>query len=170
MAGPPEPPCPPPTPAEWRAAMGYFPTGVTIVTTWRDGMPVGSTVNAFTSVSLNPPMLLVCLDVANPITDPLRACGVFGVNILGDRGAGLAMDFATMAETERFERHGHRCLPDGAPWLEAAPVFIECVVEQMVLAGDHYVVIGRALRTEHEPDVRPLVYQRGGFLKLPEAD
>ena len=71
-----------PTPSEWRAAMGYFPSGVTIATTWDGETPVGSTINAFCSVSLEPPLLLICVAALNPIHAPLRKAGVFGVNIL----------------------------------------------------------------------------------------
>ena len=67
------------TSAEWRAAMGCFPSGVTIITSWDAGEPVGSTINAFCSVSLDPPLLLICLDNANPLRGPVEASGVFGV-------------------------------------------------------------------------------------------
>lgn len=167
MAGDLNTPPPAPTPAEWRAAMGFFPTGVTVVTTWRDSLPVGSTVNAFCSVSLEPPLLLICLDWANPICGPVQSCGVFGVNILGEDGSLLARNFAVEPEANRFERCGFRGGPDGAPRLEQAPVFIDCAVESTVPAGDHLIVIGRGLRTELTGMSPPLLYQRGSFLKLP---
>ena len=159
-----------PTPAEWRAAMGFFPTGVTIVTTWRDGEPVGSTVNAFCSVSLSPPMLLVCLDHGNPIAAPLQACGVFGVNILPDEGGrDAAMHFATAPEDERFQRYGFRAGDGGAPQLEFAPVFVDCVLDSGVVAGDHIIFVGRGVRTEVVAAASPLLYHRGGFHTLPTA-
>ncbi len=159
-----------PTPAEWRAAMGYFPTGVTIVTTWRDGKPVGSTVNAFCSVSLSPPMLLICLDHNNPITGPLKASGVFGVNILPDEGGrDAAMHFATAPEDERFRRYAYREEGGGAPQLEFAPVFVDCVLDSGTIAGDHVIFVGRGVRTEVVSPASPLLYHRGGFHKLPVA-
>ena len=155
-----------PTPAEWRAAMGYFPTGVTIVTSWQDGLPVGSTVNAFCSVSLEPPMLLVCLDRTNPILDPIRHSRVFGVNILDEEAHGLASHFAKLPETDRFKVCGYRSVSEGAPQLEAAPVFIDCVLENAHLAGDHFVLIGRGVRTAHSSTAQPLLYHKGRFHKF----
>lgn len=86
-----------PTPDEWRAAMGYFPSGVTIVTTWEQDAPVGATVSSFCSVSLEPPLLLVCLDRANPARGPIERSEVFGVNILN--------------EEHRISRCGSRKIP-----------------------------------------------------------
>jgi len=150
--------------------MGYFPTGVTIVTTWRGGAPVGSTVNAFCSVSLTPPMLLVCLDHNNPITLPLQACGVFGVNILPDKGGReAAIHFATAPEAVRFQRYGFRADEGAAPQLEFAPVFVDCVLESRTVAGDHIIFVGRGVRTEIISPASPLLYHRGGFHTLPEA-
>jgi len=159
---------PVPTPAEWRAAMGAFPTGVTVVTTWGpEGQPLGSTINAFCSVSLSPPMLLVCLDLANPLCGPVQACGAFGVNILGEDAPATARCFAATPEDERFRGHAFRTVGAGAPQLECAPVFIDCVVETIITAGDHLVVVGRGLRTEQTCATSPLLYHRGRFMKLP---
>ena len=93
-----------PTPAEWRSAMGQFPTGVTVVTGWRGDAPLGTTLNAFCSVSLEPPMLLICLDHKNPMSLCVRQTGVFGLNILGaDDGEALARRFASGPDTGRFQ-------------------------------------------------------------------
>jgi 3-hydroxy-9,10-secoandrosta-1,3,5(10)-triene-9,17-dione monooxygenase reductase component len=160
---------PAPSPAEWRAAMGRFAAGVTVVTSWRDGAPIGSTISAFSSVSLQPPLLLVCLDLTNPLCEPIAACGVFGVNILGESGRELARRFAFAPEDERFDGQAYRAVPGGAPQLDAAPVFIECAVHESVLAGDHLVVIGRGLRAEHRSAETPLVHHTGQFAKLVPA-
>ena len=154
------------TPKDWRAAMGYFPSGVTIVTTWDGETPVGSTVSAFTSVSLEPPLLLVCLDKSNPIRAPLERAGVFGVNILHEEGAQIARCFGGPDLTQRFDVHAHRAHPEGAPQLEAAPVFIDCVVENIHVAGDHLIVVGRGARIEHTSAATPLLYHKGAFPKL----
>lgn len=150
--------------------MGAFPTGVTIVTTWGpDGEPRGCTVNAFCSVSLTPPMLLICLDLANPLVGPVQACGVFGVNFLGEDTPATAHCFAATPEDERFREHAFRNVGLGAPQLECAPVFVDCAVETVVPAGDHLVVIGRGVRTEQTCTTPPLLYHRGRLLKLPPA-
>jgi flavin reductase (DIM6/NTAB) family NADH-FMN oxidoreductase RutF len=155
-----------PTAQEWRAAMGCFPSGVTIVTSWRDSAPVGSTVNAFCSVSLDPPLLLVCLDVSNPILAPIQKCGVFGVNILHDEGQDVALQFATAPEDERFSPDAYQSIDSGAPQLVAAPVFIDCVLQDAHLAGDHFIMVGRGVRVDHASTAAPLLYHKGGFFKF----
>jgi flavin reductase ActVB len=155
-----------PTPKEWRAAMGSFPSGVTIVTSWRDGEPVGSTVSSFCSVSLEPPLLLVCLERSNPVRAPIEACGRFGVNILGEEARDLALRFAATPEADRFADAAYRAAPDGAPQLLAAPVFVDCVVEHAHVAGDHVIVVGRGVRIEQASAAPPLLYHKGGFPRL----
>jgi flavin reductase (DIM6/NTAB) family NADH-FMN oxidoreductase RutF len=153
-----------PSPADWRAAMGAFPTGVTIVTTWREGEPLGSTVNAFCSVSLVPPLLLVCLDRGNPLVEPVRACGVFGVNFLPhDGGQALAIRFARETEEQRFVGVGYGACEGGAPRLDVAPVFIDCAFEAAHEAGDHLIYVGRGRRVDHAHSIPPLLYHRGAF-------
>jgi 3-hydroxy-9,10-secoandrosta-1,3,5(10)-triene-9,17-dione monooxygenase reductase component len=157
---------PPPTPTEWRAAMGYFPSGVTIVTTWDGKAPVGSTINAFCSVSLDPPLLLICVDLKNPIREALEAAGLFGVNILHDEGRPVAHRFSHDPLTDRFCEYAYRFEPGGAPQLDVAPVFIDCAVESIHPAGDHLIAVGRGLRIEHTSAAEPLLYHKGQFLKL----
>jgi flavin reductase (DIM6/NTAB) family NADH-FMN oxidoreductase RutF len=152
-----------PTPTVWKTAMGYFPTGVTIVTTWDGAEPVGSTISAFCSVSLEPPLLLVCLDLKNPIRAAFEKARVFGVNILPEHGRHIAQRFAREPLTDRFCEFEHRCADGGAPQLADAPVFIDCVVEDIHAAGDHLVAIGRGVRVEHAAEVSPLLYHRGKF-------
>jgi flavin reductase (DIM6/NTAB) family NADH-FMN oxidoreductase RutF len=156
----------PPNPAQWRAAMGYFPTGVLIVTTWDAGVPVGSTISAFCSVSLEPPMLLICLAHENPIRAPLEDSGVFGVNFLHEDGGPIARRFAREPLTDRFTEHPYRAGARGAPQLEAAPLFIDCRVESKHLAGDHLIIVGRGLRIDQVSGVTPLLYHQGRFPKL----
>ncbi|HWF00139.1 MAG TPA: flavin reductase family protein [Caulobacteraceae bacterium] len=153
-----------PSPAEWRGAMGYFPTGVTVCTSWRGETPLGSTINAFCSVSLDPPLLLICLAHANPLTEPVRGGAPLGVNILPhENGQALARHFALSPEDRRFEGLDWLAEPGGAPRLVCAPVFIDCQVEQIHDAGDHLIVVGRGLTTTHAQGVTPLLYHRGAF-------
>lgn len=155
-----------PTPAEWRAAMGYFPTGVTVVTTWQDGKPMGATINAFCSVSLEPPMLLICLSRDSILRGPIERCGVFGVNLLAEHGHHLALRFAAKPETERFRGLDLLSADGGAPQLKDAPVFVDCVLETFHTAGDHFIVIGNGVRTYCAATASPLLYHRGGFPKF----
>ena len=162
--------CDAPGPAEWRAAMGFFPSGVTIVSTWDGPEPVGSTVNAFCSVSLSPPMLLICIDLANPIRAALESARIFGVNILGHECRQVARRFATDPLTGRFETFAHRAAPGGAPQLDCAPVFVDCAVEHIHAAGDHLIVVGRGVRIEHAATATPLLYHKGQYPRLGAPD
>ena len=158
------------TAAEWRAAMGGFPSGVTIVTSWRDGAPLGSTISAFSSVSLKPPLLLICLALSNPLCEPIRASGRFGVNILAHDGQDLANRFAFAPEAERFEGQAFDHIEGGAPRLDAAPLFIDCALHSIFTAGDHLVVVGRGLRADHRAPRAPLIHYTGAFATLdPQA-
>ena len=146
--------------------MGYFPSGVTIVTTWRDATPIGSTASSFCSVSLTPPLLLVCLDLANPVLAPIERSGVFGVNILNAECRDLALRFARNPEDDRFAAIAHRARAGGAPQLEAATVFIDCVLETAHAAGDHKIVVGRGAHIDHNYAAPPLLYHKGLFPSL----
>jgi flavin reductase (DIM6/NTAB) family NADH-FMN oxidoreductase RutF len=92
---------------------------------------------------------------------------VFGVNILPHQGGeALALRFARVPEAERFEGLGYRSVGSGAPQLDAAPVFVDCRLEDEHAAGDHVILVGRGLRTDHAVSVPPLLYHRGGFPDL----
>ena len=151
-----------PSPAEWRAAMGQFASGVTIVTSWDGETPVGTTVNAFCSVSLDPPLLLACVDFSNPVLGPIERSGVLGVNILGAESCELARRFGRKSDDDKFAGVAYHA-EGGAPRLEAAPVFIDCRLEQAHDAGDHKIVIGRGVRVHHAASGAPLLYHKGAF-------
>jgi len=155
-----------PTPAAWRAAMGGFASGVTVVTTWDGREPVGSTISAFSSVSLTPPLLLVCLDISNPIREAVETARRFGVNILSEEGEHVARRFAREPLTGRFSKFAWRAEAGGAPRLDAASVFIDCVVEAIHIGGDHLIVVGRGTGVEHGPSARPLLHHGGKFRRF----
>jgi 3-hydroxy-9,10-secoandrosta-1,3,5(10)-triene-9,17-dione monooxygenase reductase component len=153
---------------EWRAAMGRFATGVTIVTSWDGDEPVGTTVNAFCSVSLDPPLLLICLDNANPVLAPVETSGIFGVNFLDTECVDLARRFGRDPVGGRFDDVEHHC-DGGAPRLGVATTFIDCRVEQIHEAGDHRIVVARGLRIGDHRDAQPLLFHRGQFPKLAQG-
>jgi flavin reductase (DIM6/NTAB) family NADH-FMN oxidoreductase RutF len=152
----------PVTAADWRAAMGRFPSGVTIVTSWEGETPVGTTVNAFCSVSLEPPLLLVCLAHDNPALAPIERSGLMGVNILSAHCGDLARLFGARLDNDRFDGLAWRARSGGAPRLDAACMFIDCVLEQAHAAGDHKIMVGRGVHLEHASGP-PLLYHKGAF-------
>ena len=148
---------------DWRKAMGYFASGVTIVTTMSETGPIGSTVSSFCSVSLEPPLLLVCLAQSNPVLAPALLTGKFGVNILGEQSGAAAMHFANPDKNSDFEATALREI-HAAPHLEMAPCFVECAVHDSFVAGDHTIIIGRGLSISQQMDVAALIYHQGKFV------
>ena len=150
--------------------MGFFPSGVTIVSTWdnpRSSVRLDRQHAFLFPVSLSPPLLLICLDLANnPIRAALESAGIFGVNILDHDCRHVARRFATDPLTGRFEAFPYRAAAGGAPQLDLAPVFVDCAVEHIHAAGDHLIVVGRGVRIEHTPTATPLLYHKGQYPRL----
>ena len=155
-----------PDTATLRRALGCFVTGVTVVTT-RDagGVPLGFTANSFTSVSLDPPLVLVCVGHEVEGLDVYRRCSEFAINVLGESQRVLSDRFAT-EHPDRFGGVRWRQGAHGAPILEGCVAALECVPWRRIEAGDHMILIGRVLRCEGSGD-RPLAYWRGSYRRLP---
>ena len=148
-----------------RRALGCFVTGVTVVTS-RDagGAPHGFTANSFTSVSLDPPLVLVCAGHEVENLDVYRRCSEFAINVLGDSQRSLSNRFAT-EHPNRFAGVLWRRGAHGAPILEGCIAALECVPWRRIEAGDHMIIIGRVLRCEDSCG-RPLAYWRGSYRRL----
>lgn len=150
----------------FRNALGEFATGVAAVTTVVNGQsPIGITVNSFSSVSLDPPLILWCLDKKSDTADVFGACGGFTVNVLN----GSQQDLSN-----RLSRPGDHGLQgiatsqgvNGVPRIDEALASFECEVETRHDAGDHIIMIGRVLGFhQHEP-IAPLIYHRGAYCAL----
>lgn len=143
----------------FRHAIGHFPTGVCVITTAVEGVAYGATVSAVASLSLEPPMLLVCLKDTSRTLGAIRRRGSFVVNVLSEDQAEIAAHFAT--------RCGEKMpAPDprgaGLPRIDGALVSIECDVESMVRGGSHFVLTA-TVRTADVEQGRPLAYYRGRF-------
>jgi flavin reductase (DIM6/NTAB) family NADH-FMN oxidoreductase RutF len=146
-----------------RDAFGCFTTGVTIVTTkGADGGPIGFTANSFASVSLDPPLALVCVDLAANSLPALEAAGVFVVNVLHAGQQELARRF-TRKDGDRFSKLHYETWKTGAPVLDGCMASFECETHQAFDAGDHRVFIGRVVKVRMDPDHQPLVFLRGGY-------
>ena len=152
--------------ATFRAVLGRFATGVTVVTTRDgDGRDHGMTVSAFCSVSLEPPLVLVCLDHAATLL-PYVAPGVpMAINVLAATQEALSRRFASEVD-DRFDGVGYTRGPAGTPLLDDALAHLECRVDAMHQAGDHTVVILRVELAHANEDAGPLLYYRSGYGKL----
>lgn len=151
-------------PSEFRRVMGHFPTGVAVVTTRRDdGSIRGLTVNAFCSVSLDPTLVLVCIERSAESHEWIAETGVFAVNVLeGEAGEAISRRFAGLEAGEKFDGVAYHAEQTGSPVLDASMAWLDCRVVQTVPSGDHTVFIAEAL----EGDARegdPLLYYRGGY-------
>jgi flavin reductase (DIM6/NTAB) family NADH-FMN oxidoreductase RutF len=151
--------------SEFRRLMGQFATGVTVITT-RDpsGQPFGLTANAFSSVSLEPPLVLVCVDKKADCYACFDQSGSFTVNILSDGQESLSRKFSTKG-VDKFDGVGFRSGGNGCAVLEDATAHFECRIVQAVDAGDHTIYVGEVEAGEAS-DAAPLLFFRGGYRKL----
>jgi flavin reductase (DIM6/NTAB) family NADH-FMN oxidoreductase RutF len=147
-----------------RHALAQFPSGVTVVTAiTEDGRPAGCTVSAFSSVSLDPPLVLLCIGRDRTMHDVLTSAERFAVNVLSANQAWLALRFARPGD--RFDGLATNPGRGGIPLLDGATAYFECRTHQAVAAGDHTIVLGEVqqLATTGRD---PLCYLRGGFRDL----
>jgi len=147
--------------ARFREVLGHFVTGVTVVTALEDDEPVGFTCQAFTSLSLDPPLVALAPGKSSTSWPRIAAAGTFCVNILGEDQEALARDFA-VSGGDKFTGVGWHPGSSGVPVLEGALAWVDCAFELAHDAGDHELVIGRVLEMGVRSG-RPLVYYRGGF-------
>jgi flavin reductase (DIM6/NTAB) family NADH-FMN oxidoreductase RutF len=151
-------------PTEFKRVMGHFPTGVAIVTSSRvDGSPCGLTVNSFCSVSLEPRLVLVCIERMSESHDCILRHGWFGVNVLAEeRGEYLTRRFADAGGDEKFRGIAFRETAPGVSILEDALAWLVCRVVDSLPGGDHTIVVGEVLEAD-AGEGHPLVYYRGGY-------
>ena len=156
------------SPAELRAAMGHFATGVTVITSiGEDGQPVGTTANAVTSLSLEPPLVLVCFDLASSTLRAIRGHGAFAVNVLGHRQRQLSVNFARRGPAAAWEGIRHHHGPTGSPRLDGVIAVVECLVEHSLPGGDHEIIVGRVRHVATSGEgAAPLVFWRGGYASI----
>jgi 3-hydroxy-9,10-secoandrosta-1,3,5(10)-triene-9,17-dione monooxygenase reductase component len=144
-----------------RHVLGHFATGVTIVTAFGDQGPVGMAVNSFTSVSLDPPLILLCPAHTSSTWPAIRAAGRFCVNVMGSEHADFTRRFCQKG-VDRFADVGWSDGPTG-PALESAVARIECEIRDEHDAGDHTIVVADVLGVDVAEQADPLVFFRGAY-------
>ncbi len=168
------PSVPQPDPRSFRRVMGRFVTGVTVMTTVRDGDPHGMTANAVTSVSLDPLLVLVCVARGNHMADEIVASRVFALSILGAEQRSTSDHFANPARpagAAGFADIPHRSEITGAPVLDDALAWLDCEVWDIHDGGDHLIVVGRVAALGDVRGIDPLVYYgSGGYTRLAIGD
>jgi flavin reductase (DIM6/NTAB) family NADH-FMN oxidoreductase RutF len=153
----------------YREAIAHFATGVTVITTLRDGKPAGMTASAVASLSLDPVLLLVCVSNRIPTHEAIEQCGAFVVNVLGEDGEELARVFATSG-TDKFAGVALREQTE-LPVLADAIAHFVCDVHERFPGGDHSIFTGLVRECAFTPGRRPLLYFRSQFGAIddPEA-
>jgi flavin reductase (DIM6/NTAB) family NADH-FMN oxidoreductase RutF len=150
-------------PSHFRAVMGHFATGVTVVTASGPDGPVGMTANAVSSLSLEPLLLLVCFDNEARTLRVVRDTERFGVNVLAAGQEPLARLFASKTpEAEKFAGVQHT-VHEGVPVIEGTLAWVGCTLERLVPGGDHTIGIGAVTAAEFAGEADPLLWYRGAY-------
>ena len=152
-------------PDDFRKVLSHFASGVTVITTSdSDGRPTGLTASAFTSVSLDPPLILVCVAHKSQSYPAMVERGRFAVNFLRREQEDISRRFAT-TRLDKFDGVPHRISALGLPVLTEALGHVECVIVNTHIEGDHTVFIGRVDACD-TADGMPLLYYRGKYESL----
>ncbi|HLO77340.1 MAG TPA: flavin reductase family protein [Magnetospirillum sp.] len=149
----------------FRKALGCFASGVTVITTQHPETeaPVGVTVSAFSSLSLEPPLVLFCLGNKTSSMEAYKKSGHFAVNILSESQRDLSIRFASRSEDKWAGVKWERGLA-GVPLLNGCLTSLECQLVNVMDGGDHQVFIGEVKNLTHQEGGSPLIYFRGAYL------
>jgi 3-hydroxy-9,10-secoandrosta-1,3,5(10)-triene-9,17-dione monooxygenase reductase component len=153
-------------PAEFRKVLSHFATGIVVVTAVSDGRPIGLTCQSFSSLSLDPPLIMFSVSKASRSWPELRAVGRFAVNILGDEQEAVSRTFARTG-ADKFAGLAWRPGTTGAPLIAGALAHIECTLGAVHDGGDHVIAVGRVLGLEERTDEsHPLLFFRSEYRSL----
>lgn len=159
-----------PDPQRFRQVLGHFATGVTVITGMHEGEPAGFACQAFTALSLDPPLVLFCPAKSSGTWPRIARLGDLGVNILSADQRDLARRFGVSAP-DKFDGVSWTPGPNSAPILEGVLAWATCTVETVHEAGDHFVVIARVTGLGNCSAGDPVLFYRGRFtLSATEAD
>ncbi len=152
---------------EFRNAVGCFATGVTVVTTLdKEGDRVGITANSFSSVSLDPPLVLFCVDAKINSFEAFENCDNFNINILSEDQIGLSNAFARSSE-DKWDGIEHAFGDNGCPIFENSIAVLECDKHAIYSAGDHLIIVGQVTKIANKTvDCPPLLYFNGAYAAL----
>ena len=152
-------------PIELRRTFSCFPSGVTALCASIEDRPVGIAASSFCSVSLEPPLVLVCVAKASATWEQLRGAPRLGISVLSKGHDRLARQLAGAAES-RFDGVDWTVTADGAVLLGGSAAWIECALEQEIGAGDHYIAVMRVFSAMRARDSQPLIFHESRFREL----
>ncbi len=146
--------------------MSLLPTGVTIVTAVGTDGPAGATANAVSSLSLEPRLMLACLDRGSRTLLAAQACNGFGINVLAADQENVARNFSTKAPVHEKWADIEWRERSGLPAISGSLIWVACELIDVIAGGDHVIVTGEVREVESRDDAGPLVYHRGGYRPL----
>jgi flavin reductase (DIM6/NTAB) family NADH-FMN oxidoreductase RutF len=155
---------------EFRDVLGAFATGVTVITTRGPDEPYGMTANAFSSLSLDPPLVLICVIKGTQGAEAIERNGMFAVNILAEDQEAISRYFASRSRPrgpEAFAEISHSSSATGAPILDDVTAYLDCRLRASHDAGDHVIFIGEVMAIGGQHEARPLLFHRGQYRYLP---
>lgn len=151
---------------EFRRILGHYPTGVCAVTAMAGpGNPLGLIVGSFTSVSLDPPLVGFFPDKRSSTWPMIRQVGRFCINVLGDLQQGVCARLASGGE-RKFDGVDYHLSQLGSPIIDGVLAWIDCELDAVHEAGDHYIVLGRVIGLDLHAEGNPLIFHRGGYNKV----
>lgn len=157
-----------PHPDDFKGALGSWAAGVTVVTTRHEDVVYGITVSSFSSLSLDPLLVLVCLADSNRLPSMIKSSGHFAVSILAEGQEAVSSWFAISGRepVEKFEEFGTIEWHTGSPIVAGSIAHLDCRLEQAIPGGDHTIVVGRVLGAAFDANKKPLIYFRRGYRSL----
>lgn len=158
-------------PEQLRTLSGFFATGVTVVLADHAGQRWGMMVNSFTSLSLDPPLVLFCAQTGSSVLHAIEASRVFTVNVLAIEQVEISSQLARRGGPEKMHGIEMMRVPSGAPRLAQALTWFDCELQRCEPAGDHSIIIGRVMSGgRRESGGEPLLFYRGAYRTLRAAD
>jgi flavin reductase (DIM6/NTAB) family NADH-FMN oxidoreductase RutF len=152
-------------PLRLRQVFGAFPTGVTAVAALVDGAPVGIAANSFTSVSLDPPIVSVCVAHSSTTWPSLQHVPRLGVSVLGEHQESAGRQLGAR-HGDRFAAVAWHPTDDGAVLLDGASAWLDCSIHDRIAAGDHDIVLLRVHELDADPAVAPLVFHASRYCRI----
>ena len=154
---------------DFRDAVGAFATGINVITTRNEENGYGLTANAFSSVSLDPPLVLICVGSTSQGCEVIQEIGAFAVNVLSDSQEPLSRFFASKDRPrgrDAFRGVPHFEAVSGSPIIEGAAGYVDCSLDAIHEAGDHHIFIGEVLALGIDREARPLLFHGGKYCEL----
>jgi flavin reductase (DIM6/NTAB) family NADH-FMN oxidoreductase RutF len=151
---------------EFRAVLGHFATGVAVAAAMSEGRPAGLTVQSFCSLSLEPPLILLCASLASTSWPRIEAAGKLCVNLLAEDQEEIARQLAQSGGEKFGELQWVPAPFTGSPVLDGVLAWVDCEIEDVHPGGDHKIAVCRVLGLGARTDRRPLIYYRSGFEKM----